>query len=140
MTYFFNMIQILLEDLFNQPASLEGESHAAAHGETSHANDEPGTANNVHMKGVHDVLQVVKEIQDTLKSELHDIRTKIDFLYAKFSELEKNRDEDLHNTNNPQKSKNHRPPHPTPNNPPPPISRPLLIPTLLKEILGCAKY
>jgi len=67
------MMQILVEDLFNQPAPSEGEYHAAAHGETIHANDEPGTANNVHMKGVHDVLQVVKEIQDTLKSELHDI-------------------------------------------------------------------
>ncbi|TXG66553.1 hypothetical protein EZV62_007828 [Acer yangbiense] len=57
-------------------APSEGQYDAATHGETSHANQEPGTGNNMHMKGVHDVLQVVKEIQDTLKSELYDIRTK----------------------------------------------------------------
>ncbi|KAK1581264.1 hypothetical protein Q3G72_004384 [Acer saccharum] len=130
------MIQISVADSFKQPAPLEGQYDAAAHGETSHTNQEPGTGNNAHMKGVHDVLQVVKEIQDTLKSELHDIRTKVNFLYVKFTSVEdKNFDEDLHNTNSHQKSKNHMPPNPTSNSPPPPPSRHLSIPTIQHPVV-----
>ncbi|KAK1588340.1 hypothetical protein Q3G72_022290 [Acer saccharum] len=130
--------QISVEDSFKQPSPLEGQYDAAAHGETSHGNQEPGTGNNAHMKGVHDVLQVVKEIQDTLKSELHDIRTKVNFLYAKFSSMEeKNFNEDLHNTTSHQKSKNDRPPNPTLNSPPPPPSpsRHLSIPTIQHPVV-----
>ncbi|KAK1559433.1 hypothetical protein Q3G72_014467 [Acer saccharum] len=128
--------QISVEDYFKQPSPSEGQYDAAAHGETSHGNQEPGTGNNAHMKGVHDVLQVVKEIQDTLKSELHDIRTKVNFLYAKFSSTkEKNFDEDLHNTTSHQKSKNDMPPNPTPNSPPPPPSRHLSIPTIQHPVV-----
>ncbi|KAK1557463.1 hypothetical protein Q3G72_025038 [Acer saccharum] len=130
------MIQISVEDSFKQPSPSEGQYDAAAHGETSHGNQEPGTDNNAHMKGVHDVLQVVKEIQDTLKSELHDIRTKVNFLYAKFNSTEeKNFDEDLHNTTSHQKSKDDRPQNPTPNSPPPPPSRHVSIPTIQQPIV-----
>ncbi|KAK1564588.1 hypothetical protein Q3G72_006496 [Acer saccharum] len=125
------MIQISIEDSFKQPSPSEGQYDAAAHGETSHGNQEPGTGNNAHMKGVHDVLQVVKEIQDTLKSELHDIRTKVNFLYAKFSSTEeKNFDEDLHNTTSHQKSEDDRPQNPTLNSPPLPPSRHVSIPII----------
>ncbi|TXG53501.1 hypothetical protein EZV62_022670 [Acer yangbiense] len=73
------------EDFFKQPTPSEGQYDVAAHGETCHANQEPVTGNNVHMKGITDVLQVVKEIQATLKTKLHDIRTKVNLLYAKFN-------------------------------------------------------
>ncbi|KAK1558671.1 hypothetical protein Q3G72_005260 [Acer saccharum] len=71
--------------------------------------------------------QVVKEIQATLKTELHDIRTKVNLLHAKFSLTEdKNLDKDLHNTSSHQNSMHNMllnlPP-------PPPSSRPLSIPT-----------
>ena len=133
-------MQISVDDFFNQPAPSEGQYERAAHGETSHANQEPGTAYNVHMKGVQDVLQVVKEIQDTLKSELHDIRTKVDFIYAKFSSAEeKNCQEDCHHTNTHQKSQNHMPPtrspSSTPTPPPPPPPRPLPVPTIQPPII-----
>ncbi|TXG60422.1 hypothetical protein EZV62_014995 [Acer yangbiense] len=128
--------KISVEDSFKQPSPSDGQYDAAAHGETSHGNQEPGTSNNAHMKGVHDVLQVVKEIQDTLKSELHDIRTKVNFLYAKFSSTEeKNSDEDLHNTTSHHKSKDDRPQNPTPNSPPPPPSRHVSIPTIQHPVV-----
>ncbi|TXG53367.1 hypothetical protein EZV62_022536 [Acer yangbiense] len=128
--------KISIEDSFKQPSPSEGQYDAAAHGETSHGNQEPGTGNNAHMKGVHDVLQVVKEIQDTLKSELHDIRTKVNFLYAKFSSTEeKNFDEDLHNTTSHQKSKDDRPQNLTPNSPPLPSSRYVSIPTIQHPVV-----
>ncbi|KAK1559428.1 hypothetical protein Q3G72_014370 [Acer saccharum] len=82
------------------------------------------------MKGIDDVLHVVKEIQATLKTELHDIRTKVNLLYAKFSSAEdKNLDKDLYNTNSHQNSINLMPPNPPPP-PPAPPSRPLSIPTI----------
>ncbi|TXG57212.1 hypothetical protein EZV62_018525 [Acer yangbiense] len=117
-------------------APTEGQYDATAHGETSHANQQPGTGNNAHIKGMHDVLQVVKEIKATLKSELSDIRTKVNFLYEKYnSPGDKNSEQDLHNANSHQKSKHHSPPNPSPNSPPPPPSRPLSIPTLEHPIV-----
>ncbi|TXG53277.1 hypothetical protein EZV62_022446 [Acer yangbiense] len=65
-----------VDDVFEQPPPAEREYHTTAHGETSHANQQPGSVNNAHIKGMHDVLQVVKDIQATLKTELSDIRTK----------------------------------------------------------------
>ncbi|TXG64134.1 hypothetical protein EZV62_011128 [Acer yangbiense] len=128
--------QISVDDFFNQPAPAEGQYDDAAHGETSHANQQPSTGNNAHIKGMHDVLQVVKEIQATLKSELSDIRTKVNFLYEKYnSPGDKNSEQDLHNANSHQKSKHHSPPNPSPNSPPSPPSRPLFIPTLEHPIV-----
>ncbi|KAK3204609.1 hypothetical protein Dsin_018655 [Dipteronia sinensis] len=69
--------------------------------------------------------------QATLKTELNDIRTKVNFLYAKFSSVEdKNLDNDLPNTNSPENSKNHTPINPRsplPTRPPPPH---LSVPTI----------
>ncbi|KAK1549793.1 hypothetical protein Q3G72_007944 [Acer saccharum] len=112
---------------FKQPTSSEGQYDAAAHGETSHANQGPVTGNKAHMKGIADVLQVVKEIHATLKTELHDIQTNVNLLYAKFSSAkDKNLDKDLHNTSSHQNSMHNMPPNPSP---PPPSSQPLSIPT-----------
>ena len=72
------------------------------------------------MTGIHDVLQVVKEIQASLKNDLDDIRRKVDFLYAKFTDLADN---------------NQTPPNPTTHSPPPQPSRPPSIPTLPKPIV-----
>ncbi|TXG60866.1 hypothetical protein EZV62_012229 [Acer yangbiense] len=128
--------QISVDDFFNQLAPAEGQYDAAAHGETSHANHQPGTCNNAYIKSVHDVLQVVKEIQATLKSELSDIRTKVNFLYEKYNlPGDKNSKQDLHKANSHQKSKHHGPPNPSPNSPPPPPSQPLSIPTLEHPIV-----
>ncbi|KAI9186483.1 hypothetical protein LWI28_017711 [Acer negundo] len=66
-------LQISVEDFFKQPTPSEGQYDGAAHGETSHANQGPIRDNNAHMKGIADVLQVVKEIQSTLKTELDDV-------------------------------------------------------------------
>ncbi|TXG55843.1 hypothetical protein EZV62_017156 [Acer yangbiense] len=124
--------QISVDDFFKQPALAEGQYDAAAHGETSHANQQPGTVNNAHIKG----MQVVKDIQATLKTELSDIQTKVNFLYAKYSSAkDKNSEKDLHNTNSHQKSKHHSPPNPSPNSPPPLPSRPLIIPTIQHPIV-----
>ncbi|KAK3222745.1 hypothetical protein Dsin_009770 [Dipteronia sinensis] len=62
--------------------------------------------------------------QVTLKIELDDIRSKVNFLYAKFSSAEdKNLDKDLPNINSHHNYINHTPPNPPPH-PPPPGSRP----------------
>ena len=45
-----------------QPGTSEAQYHAAALGESSHVNQQPGMGNNAHIPGIHDVLQVVKEI------------------------------------------------------------------------------
>ncbi|KAK1556414.1 hypothetical protein Q3G72_022227 [Acer saccharum] len=84
---------------------------------------------------MHDVLQVDKDIQATLKTELSDIRTKVDFLYAKYSSAEDKNSEDLHNTNIHQKSQHQSPPNPSPNSPPPPLSRPLISPTIQNPVV-----
>ncbi|KAK3211839.1 hypothetical protein Dsin_016545 [Dipteronia sinensis] len=115
--------QISVGDFFKQPAQPEGQCDVGAYGATDRANEEPVTASNAHTKSIDDVLLVVKDIQATLKIELDDIRTKVNFLYAKFSSAEdKNLDNDLPNTNSPENSKNHTPtnPHsPFPTRPPP---------------------
>ena len=54
------MLQISVEDYFKQPGTSEAQYHAAAHGESSHVNQQLGTGNNAHMNGIHDVLQVVQ--------------------------------------------------------------------------------
>ncbi|KAI9200412.1 hypothetical protein LWI28_007447 [Acer negundo] len=119
--------QISVKDFFKQPTPSEGQYDGDAHGEISHANQRLVTGNNAHMKGIADVLQVVKEILSTLKTELDDIRTKVNFLYDKFSSAEdKNLDNDLHNTSNHNNSMHNMPPNPTP---PLPSSRPLSNPT-----------
>ncbi|KAK2646662.1 hypothetical protein Ddye_021857 [Dipteronia dyeriana] len=69
--------QILVEDIYNQPSAPGGQYDAVSHGCTSHANQDPSTNNNEHIKGIDNVLHVVKEMQATLKSELNEIRTKI---------------------------------------------------------------
>ncbi|KAK1587123.1 hypothetical protein Q3G72_009747 [Acer saccharum] len=121
--------QMSVDDVFEQPPPAERQYHTAAHGETSHANQQPASVNTAHIKGMHDVLQVVKDIQATLKTELSDIRTKVDFLYAKYNSAEDKNPEDLHNTNIHQKSQHESPPNPSPNSPPPPPSRPPIRPT-----------
>ncbi|KAI9169384.1 hypothetical protein LWI28_011531 [Acer negundo] len=91
------------------------------------ANQRPVIGNHAHMKGIADDLQLVKEIQSTMKTELDDIRTKVNFLYNKFSSTEdKNLDNNLHNTSNHHKSMHNIPSNPTP---PPPSSGPLSNPT-----------
>ncbi|KAK1586654.1 hypothetical protein Q3G72_004637 [Acer saccharum] len=129
------MIQISVDDIFEQPAPVERQYNAAAHGETSHANQQHGSVNNAHIKGMHDVLQVVKDIQATLKTELSDIRTKVNFLYAKYSSAEDKNSEDLQNTNSHHKSKHQSPLIPSLNSPPPPPSRPLIIPTIQNPVV-----
>ncbi|TXG48583.1 hypothetical protein EZV62_024458 [Acer yangbiense] len=79
--------QSLVEDFFKQSTPSEGHYDATAHGETCHANQGPITGNNAHMKGIANVLQVVKEIQATLKTELHDIRTKIINLITEYKSM-----------------------------------------------------
>ncbi|KAI9187251.1 hypothetical protein LWI28_025971 [Acer negundo] len=69
-----------LRIFFKQPTPSKGQYDGAAHGETSHANQGPVIVNHAYMKGIADVLQVVKEIQSTMKTELDDIRTKVNFL------------------------------------------------------------
>ncbi|TXG60641.1 hypothetical protein EZV62_015214 [Acer yangbiense] len=127
--------RISVDDVFEQPVPAERQYDCAAHGETSHSNQQPGFVNNAHIKGMHDVLQVVKDIQATLKTELSDIRTKLNFLYAKYSSVEDKNSEDLHNTNSHQKSKHQSPPNPSPNSPHPPPSRPLIIPTIQNPVV-----
>ncbi|KAK1582917.1 hypothetical protein Q3G72_019524 [Acer saccharum] len=129
------MIQISVDDVFEQPAPAERQYDCAAHGGTSHANQQLGSVNNAHIKGMHDVLQVVKDIQATLKTKLSDIRTKVNFLYAKYSSAEDKNSENLHNTNSHQKSKHQSPPNPSPNSPHPPPSRPLIIPTIKNPVV-----
>ncbi|KAK2653225.1 hypothetical protein Ddye_013081, partial [Dipteronia dyeriana] len=63
-------------DIYNQPAPPQGQYDVAAHRRTGHANQEPGTSNNGHIKGIDDMLHAMKEIQAILKSELNEIRTK----------------------------------------------------------------
>ncbi|TXG63611.1 hypothetical protein EZV62_010605 [Acer yangbiense] len=126
-----NQVYILfrLRIFFKQPTPSEGQYDATAHGQTCHANQGPVTGNNAQMKGIADVLHVVKEIQATLKTELYDIRTNVNLLYAKFSSAEdKNLDKDLHKTSNHQNSMHNMPQNP-PLPPPPPSSQPLSIPT-----------
>jgi uncharacterized coiled-coil protein SlyX len=114
------MLQLSVEDYFKQPGISEAQYHAAAHGESSNVNQQPGMGNNAHMNGIHDVLQVIKEIQASLKTDLDDIRRKVDFLYAKFNDSADN---------------NQTPPNPTTHSPPPQPSRPPSIPTLPKPIV-----
>ncbi|KAK3229788.1 hypothetical protein Dsin_001669 [Dipteronia sinensis] len=64
---------ISVGDFFKQPAQPEGQCDVGAHGATDRANEEPVTASNAHTKSIDDVLLVVKDIQDTLKTELDDI-------------------------------------------------------------------
>ncbi|KAI9160178.1 hypothetical protein LWI28_005794 [Acer negundo] len=62
-----------------------------------------------------------------MKTELDDIRTKVNFLYDKFNSAEdKNQDNNFHNTSNHHNSMHNLPPNPTP---PLPSSRPLSNPT-----------
>ncbi|KAK1572912.1 hypothetical protein Q3G72_004837 [Acer saccharum] len=129
-----------VDDVFEQPPPAERQYHIAAHGETSHANQQPASVNTVHIKGMHDVLQVVKDIQATLKTELSDIRTKVDFLYAKYSSAEDKNLEDLHNTNIHQKSQHESPPNPSPNSPPPPPSRPPIRPTKQNPVVEVSSH
>ncbi|KAI9199088.1 hypothetical protein LWI28_027274 [Acer negundo] len=118
-------LQISVEEFFKQPTQSNGQYNCAAHGETSQANQVPVTGNHAHMKGIADVLQLVKEIQSTMKTELDDIRTKVNFLYDKFSsEEDKNPDNNLHNTSSHHNSMHNIPLNPTP---PPPSSRLFLI-------------
>ncbi|KAI9178155.1 hypothetical protein LWI28_023348 [Acer negundo] len=115
--------QISVEEFFKQPTQSNGQYNCAAHGKTSQANQVPVTGNHAHMKGIADVLQLVKEIQSTMKTELNDIRTKVNFLYDKFSSAEdKNSDNNLHNTSSHHNSMHNIPPNPTPPPPPPPLS------------------
>ncbi|KAI9162570.1 hypothetical protein LWI28_028605 [Acer negundo] len=119
--------QISVEEFFKQPTQSNGQYNCVAHGETSQANQVPVTGNHAHMKGIDDVLQLVKEIQSTMKTELVDIRTKVNFLYDKFSSAEdKNPDNNLHNTSSHYNSMHNIPRNPTP---PPPSSLPLSNPT-----------
>ncbi|KAI9177605.1 hypothetical protein LWI28_017204 [Acer negundo] len=122
-------LQISVAEFFKQPTQSNGQYNYAAHGETSQADRGPVTSNHAHMKGIADILQLVKEIQSTMKTELDDIRTKVNFLYEKFSSAEdRNLDNNLHNTSNHHNSMHNIPPNPTP--PPPlPSSRPLSNPT-----------
>ena len=129
-----------VDDVFEQPPLAECQYHTAAHGETSHANQQPASVNTAHIKGMHDVLQVVKDIQATLKTELSDIRTKVDFLYAKYSSAEDKNSEDLHNTNIHQKSQHESPPNPSPNSPPPPPSRPPIRPTKQNQVVEVSSH
>ncbi|KAK1583497.1 hypothetical protein Q3G72_024257 [Acer saccharum] len=89
---------------------------------------------------MHDVLQVVKDIQATLKTELSDIRTKVDFLYAKYISAEDKNSEDLHNTNIHQKSQHESPPNPSPNSPPHPPSRPPIRPTKQNPVVEVSSH
>ncbi|KAI9197609.1 hypothetical protein LWI28_001478 [Acer negundo] len=119
--------QISVEDFFKLPTPLKGQYVGAAHRETSHANQGPIIGNDAHMKGIADVLQVVKEIQSTMKTEFADIRTKVNFLYDKFNSAEdKNQDNDLHNTSSHHNSIHNMPSNPSP---PPQSSRPFSNPT-----------
>ncbi|KAK1560363.1 hypothetical protein Q3G72_025809 [Acer saccharum] len=129
-----------VDDVFEQPPLAERQYHTAAHGETNHTNQQPASVNTAHIKGMHDVLQVVKDIQATLKTELSDIRTKVDFLYAKYSSAENRSSEDLHNTNIHQKSQHESPPNPSPNSPPPPPSRPLIRPTKQNPVVEVSSH
>ncbi|KAI9160476.1 hypothetical protein LWI28_008408 [Acer negundo] len=115
--------KISVEEFFKQPT----QSNCATHGEISQANQVPVTDNHVHMTGIADNLQLVKEIQSTIKTELDDIQTKVNFLYDKFSLAEdKNPHNNLHNTSSHHNSMHNIPPNPTP---PLPSSRPLSNPT-----------
>ncbi|KAK1567211.1 hypothetical protein Q3G72_009425 [Acer saccharum] len=129
-----------VDDVFEQPLPAERQYHIAAHGETSHANQQPTSVNTAHIKGMHDVLQVVKDIQATLKTELSDIRTKVDFLYAKYSLAEDKNSEDLHNTNIHQKSQHESPPNPSPNSPSPPPLRPPIRPTKQNPVVEVSSH
>ncbi|KAI9192345.1 hypothetical protein LWI28_021476 [Acer negundo] len=125
--------QISVEEFFKQPTQSNGQYNCAAPRETSQANQVPVTGNHAHMKGIADVLQLVKEIQSTMKTELVDIRTKVSFLYDKFSLAEdKNPDNNLHNTTSNYNSMHNIPPNPTP---PPPSSRLLSNPTSQHPII-----
>ncbi|KAI9165995.1 hypothetical protein LWI28_024350 [Acer negundo] len=120
-------IQISVEEFFKQPTQSNGQNNGAAHGETSQANQGPVTSNHAHMKGIADVLQLVKEIPSTMMTELDDIRTKVNFLYEKFSSAkDKNLDNNLHNTSNHHNSMHNIPPNP---NPPLQSPRPISNPT-----------
>ncbi|KAI9156995.1 hypothetical protein LWI28_015221 [Acer negundo] len=120
-------LQISVEEFFKQPTQSNGQYNGAAHGENSQANQRPVTGNHAHMIGIANVLQLVKEIQSTMKTELDDIRTKVNFLYDKFSSAEdKNLDNNLHNTSSHHNSMHNIPLNPTP---PPPSSQPLYNPT-----------
>ncbi|KAI9194610.1 hypothetical protein LWI28_007541 [Acer negundo] len=66
-------LQISVEEFFKQPTQSNGQYDCAAHGETSQANQVPVTGNHANMKGIADVLQLVKEIQSTMKTELDNI-------------------------------------------------------------------
>ncbi|KAI9162182.1 hypothetical protein LWI28_024623 [Acer negundo] len=115
--------QILVEEFFKQPTQSNSQYNYAAHGETSQANQVPVIGNHAHMKGIADVLQLVKKIQCTMKTELDDIQTKVNFLYDKFSSAEdKNPDNNLHNTSRHPNSIHNILLNPTP---PPPSLRPL---------------
>ncbi|KAK1555022.1 hypothetical protein Q3G72_020773 [Acer saccharum] len=68
------MMQISVDDFFNQPAPapVEGQYDAVVHGETSHANQEPGTGNNAHIK-VLTVPSLVDE--DTLNDDNRELQS-----------------------------------------------------------------
>ncbi|KAK2638097.1 hypothetical protein Ddye_025892 [Dipteronia dyeriana] len=95
----------------------------------SHGNQEPSTGNDAHINGINDVLQLVKDIQASLKNELHDIITKVNLLYAKFNSSEDNNlNNDLPNTNIYQNSKSQESPNRYPPSLPLPSSRHVFIP------------
>ncbi|TXG69876.1 hypothetical protein EZV62_004811 [Acer yangbiense] len=64
--------QILVDDVFEQPAPAERQYDGVAHGETSHANQQPGSINNVHIK-VRTVPSLVDE--DTLNDDNHELES-----------------------------------------------------------------
>ncbi|KAK2641388.1 hypothetical protein Ddye_023151 [Dipteronia dyeriana] len=51
------------QDIYNQPSAPGGQYDVGSHGRTDHANEDPGTSNNGHIKGIDDVLRVVKVMQ-----------------------------------------------------------------------------
>ncbi|TXG73512.1 hypothetical protein EZV62_002091 [Acer yangbiense] len=64
---------ISVEDFFKQPTPLEGQYDVIAHGETCHANQEPVTGNNAHMKDGKQ-YSLKKSLSKLWESYMYDLR------------------------------------------------------------------